>query len=67
MLTLVRVEGSSIHLSPSDDIPADMTVAELFANGTIKIMLVEATKGRARIGVEAPKCIDIMREELLEE
>jgi len=46
--------------------PANMTVAELFANGPIEIELREASGGRGRIGIEAPKSIAIVREEIAE-
>lgn len=65
MLTLGRTEGESILLHPSSNIPSHMTVAELFANGSIEIELKEAKRGRARIGINAPDCIEIVREEIL--
>lgn len=49
MLVLSRMEDQSIILPELN----------------IKIMLVYATEGKARIGIEAPKGINIIREELL--
>jgi len=36
-------------------------------DGDIRIFLIESEKGRARIGIEAPKGYTIVREELLAE
>ena len=66
MLTLRRSVGQRLLLYPSDDIPADMTVTELFAAGPIEIELKEASVGRGRIGINAPRWIAIAREELVE-
>ena len=51
MLVLTRMEDESI----------------IIPDLNIKIMLVHATEGRARIGIEAPKGINIIREELLDD
>lgn len=66
MLVLTRTNGQSIFVSPSVNIPHDMTVAELFANGPIEIGLRDAKIGQAKITICAPNMLIILREEILE-
>jgi len=44
MLILTRVVGESILIYPKHDIPEGMTVAELFADGAIEIVVDETRK-----------------------
>lgn len=68
MLELSRTQGQSILLFPSAEVPDDMTVKELFAAGPVEIKVVSARKGqgvlRSKIGIEAPKALTILRDEL---
>ena len=66
MLILSRKEDESIFIELSDKVDPNMTVNELFANGSIEIMVVENNgKGQVRIGINAPKALNIARSELL--
>ena len=64
MLTLTRKENQSLFIEPFEDIDPDMTVAELFANGGIEIFLAEIEYKQVKIGIEAPKVLNIVRSEL---
>ena len=64
MLILTRHVGEKITISPSIDIPPDMTVSELFADGPIEIMLVKMKGNQAGLGLAAPKNLTILRNEL---
>ena len=63
MLILSRRSGESIVIQPSEDLPADMTVGELFADGDIEITVL---KGMAKLGIDAPRALDVDRDEGLE-
>jgi len=69
MLALTRKPGESILIYPEDDLPEDMTVAELFKDGPIEIKLVDARIKRgtihSKIGINAPDELIILRDELL--
>lgn len=65
MLVLERRNGESLKIFPSENLPHDMTVEELFSQGPLEIMLSRGYKGKARIGVKAPAELIIRREELL--
>ncbi len=64
-LVLSRREGEAIHLSIDPD--ADpMTVLEHLKVGIfIDVNLIQG--GQAKLGIEAPSCIRILRSELLDE
>jgi carbon storage regulator CsrA len=63
MLVLMRKTGESILIYP-EDIPDNMTVAELFADGPIKIT-VTSTKGpQCQLGFDAPQELTIVRDEI---
>lgn len=51
MLVLARRKGESILLFPSDDIPTNLTVNELFADDPIEIYLTNVKANEARIGI----------------
>lgn len=53
MLVLSRKKKEAILISGRD--------------GDIRIVVLEVEKGRIRIGIEAPKGVRVLREELLEE
>lgn len=65
MLTLERRNGESLLISPSEDLPKDMTVVELFSEGAIEILLKDAQRGKAKIGLRVPRELDVVREELV--
>ena len=66
MLTLTRKENESLFIEPFEDIDPSMTVAELFADGGIEIYLDKVQGRKIRIGIEAPKELNIARGELKE-
>jgi len=66
MLILTRVENESIYICPKEDIDPSMTIADLFADDPIKIMLTDVKHGKVRLGVKAPNNLEILRSELLE-
>ena len=65
MLTLSRRVDESIYLYPREGLDPSMTVAELFADGPIQIMLTKIqTKGQVKIGICAHADLVIVREEI---
>jgi hypothetical protein len=63
VLTLNRSPGDSLIIQPQEDIPYDMTVRELFANGPI---VITTTDNSVKIGVEAPSELLIICDEKYE-
>ena len=56
--------GEAFYIYPTQDINPNLTVGELFANGPIKIALLEGIhKNHTRVGIEAPDAMTILREE----
>ena len=51
MLVLSRRSGESIYIQPSEDLPAGMTVEELFSGGGIEITVLN---NATRLGIDAP-------------
>lgn len=60
MLSLTRTEGELIYIYP-DDLPPEMTVAELFAGGDITIKIINTKPHQVTVGIEAPKGLRIER------
>ena len=60
MLYLTRTEGESISIYP-EDIPENMTVAELFAGGPINVEIRETRSHQCRLGIHAPEALRIAR------
>lgn len=67
MLILTRTMGQSILIYPVHDLPEDLTVAQLFANGPIEIIVDETRKHQVKIGIKAPDELKILRTELYED
>jgi sRNA-binding carbon storage regulator CsrA len=65
MLALMRRKGESFEIYPNGLSP-DMTVAELFAGGPIKIEVTKTTNAQCKFGISAPEELLIVRGELLE-
>jgi len=61
MLVLSRRGDESIVIQPADGVDANMTMAELFANGPIQITLLGGTGRRVKMGIEAPEQLAIRR------
>ena len=64
MLSLKRKINKEIHILPFEDIDPEMKVSELFKDGAFIIKVVEISGGQVKLGVEVPKCLNIVREEL---
>lgn len=63
MLMLMRRPNESFYIYP-DDIPEDMTVKQLFADGPIKIQITDTNDFQCKIGIEAPQALNIVRNEI---
>jgi sRNA-binding carbon storage regulator CsrA len=61
MLIVSRKDAESIEISPSDDIDQNMTLADLFETGPIKITVFAANNNRVKMGVHAPEQLSIWR------
>ncbi len=64
MLVLSRRADESITIQPADGVDANMTMAELFANGPIQITLLGGTGKRVKMGIEAPEQLSIRRKDV---
>lgn len=65
MLVLHRKEKETIHIFPVDGLDPNMTIAELFKDGSIIIRVIELTKGNVSLGIIAPRSLSVAREEIL--
>ena len=68
MLVLTRRSGESIFIYPSPELDRDMTVGELFADGPIKVVVldvnVDVDYKVVRVGIEAPRDLTVLRDEV---
>jgi len=62
MLLLTRRPNESIYIYP-EDLPPDMTVAELFADGQIAIEVLGIKGNQVRLGIDAPSSLTILRDD----
>ena len=62
MLILSRQVGEIIYIYP-DDLPPEMTVAELFADGQIAIEVTGVEGDQVKIGIDAPQALAILRDD----
>jgi carbon storage regulator CsrA len=67
MLSLTRRSEESLLIYPHEDIDPTMTVGELFSNGPIKVQVVQVEGNQVRLGVDAPRALLVMRDELVVE
>jgi len=63
MLVLTRSARQSFYIYP-EDVPQDMTVAELFAEGPIEVSVAEVRGRQVKIGINAPPELTVLRNEL---
>ena len=63
MLILSRNVGELIYIYP-DDLPLDMTVAELFGGRQISIEVLGFKGNQVRIGIDAPEKLKILRDDV---
>lgn len=62
MLILTRRPNELIYIYP-DDLPPDMTVAELFAGGQIAIEVLSIRGNQVKLGIDAPKILKVLRDD----
>jgi len=62
MLVISRREKETFYLYP-EDLPPDMTVAELFAGGQIAITVNKINSSQVRLGIDAPLGLSILRDD----
>ena len=65
MLILTRRTNELIYLYP-DDLPPDMTVAELFAGGQIAIEVLSIRGNQVKLGIDAQKRLKVLRDDAKE-
>ncbi len=65
MLILTRRPSELIYIYP-DDLPPDMTVAELFAGGQIAIEVLSIRGNQVKLGIDAPKRLKVLRDDAKE-
>ena len=63
MLVIRRRSDESIVIQPAEGADANMTLAELFANGPIQITLLGGTGRQIKMGIEAPEHLAIRRKD----
>jgi sRNA-binding carbon storage regulator CsrA len=63
MLVIRRRSDESIVIQPADGADANMTLAQLFANGPIQITLLGGTGRNVKMGIEAPEQLSIRRKD----
>ena len=63
MLVLSRRADESIVIQPAEGVDANMTMAQLFANGHILITLLGGTGRRVKMGIDAPEQLSIRRKD----
>ena len=63
MLVIRRRSDESIVIQPAEGADANMTLAELFANGPIQITLLGGTGKRVKMGINAPTQLSIRRKD----
>jgi sRNA-binding carbon storage regulator CsrA len=64
MLVLSRRSEESVLIQPADGVDENMTLAELFANGPIQIILLGSPGLRVKMGIVAPEQLSIRRKDL---
>ncbi|MGQ0658107.1 MAG: carbon storage regulator [Chromatiales bacterium] len=65
MLVITRRPGESFTISPAVGVDPDMKVSELFVAGPIKVTITGTLGGHVGIGIDAPKPLAVLREELI--
>lgn len=63
MLNLTRRIGEQVYIYPGD-LPENMTVKELFEGGQISIEILGVQGSQVRIGIDAPKNLTILRDDV---
>lgn len=63
MLVLSRRSDESVVIQPADGVDASTTLAQLFADGPIEIILLGAPGRRVKMGIKAPEQLAIRRKD----
>lgn len=66
MLVLTRRQGQSIMIRPAADLDPATTISDLFANGPIEIAVLGVDGKQIKVGVDAPRLLSVLRNELME-
>jgi sRNA-binding carbon storage regulator CsrA len=64
MLVIRRRSDESIVIQPAEGADANMTLAQLFADGPIQITLLGGTGRNVKMGIEAPEYLAIRRKDV---
>ena len=67
MLSLTRRSEESLLIYPNEQIDRNMTVGELFSDGPMRVKIVQIEGNQARMGVDAPRALLVIRDELVVE
>ncbi|HEY9146837.1 MAG TPA: carbon storage regulator [Thiobacillus sp.] len=65
MLTFTRKEGEAFVLILSPDIDPQTPIGEVLAGGPIVVHISRVRGRAAKVGVDAPLALDVVRQELL--
>lgn len=65
MLVLTRRDSEAVIIRPDVDLDPNMTVADLFRDGPLKVRVVAIEGRQVRLGIDTPKALNIVRDELL--
>ncbi len=65
MLIISRRTSESVNISPDPRLDPQTTIAELFKDGPITVTVTDIQRSQAKIGIEAPAQIHIVRSELI--
>lgn len=63
MLIVSRRDSESILIRPDEGIDPNLTLADLFENGPIEIVVFSACDNRVKMGVRAPRQLSIRRKD----
>ena len=64
MFVITRRRGQSFFIARTVGVDPDMKVSELFAEGPIKVTITGTLAGEVGIGIDTPKTLTVLREEL---
>jgi sRNA-binding carbon storage regulator CsrA len=66
MLVLTRRQGQSILIRPAPDLDPATPISELFSNGPIEVAVLGVDGKQIKVGVDAPRLLSVLRNELME-
>jgi sRNA-binding carbon storage regulator CsrA len=65
MLIITRNRGQSIRIAPGPHTDPATPIGDVFAQGPIEVMFVQARGSQIRLGITAPLSLVVLREELV--